>query len=191
MLLAIPGVLCYNRTREELITLSKALAAPVRILKTLLEGLRWIIIVLAVALIILSLLRIRFYVVMTGSMTPTIPVGSICMVNHNVPFEQIAQGDIISFRTGDAANVTHRAVRITQEGIITQGDANTVEDAAPVTADNYLGKTILHIPKIGYALLFLNGRIGRVIVAVIIMLCICSLFLPGSGNGANQEQAPD
>ena len=156
----------------------KVLVVSIRIMKAIFECLRWLLILLAVSLILLSLFHIRFYIVMTGSMTPTIPVGSICVVNHNILFEDISAGDIISFQVGDSTSVTHRAIRITNEGIITKGDSNDIEDIAPVTAENYLGKTVFHIPKLGYVMLFLKGRVGRVIVTVIIVLLIGSAFLP-------------
>ncbi len=167
--------------------LSKFRNISVTVLKTALECLRWLIIVLAFGLIVLSLFRIRFYIVTTGSMSPTIPVGSICVVNHNTPFEEVEAGDVISFSVGGNIRVTHRAVRITDEGIITKGDANNTEDNSPVTPENYLGRTILHIPHLGYVMLFLKGRVGRVIVAVVIVLLIGSAFLPKKEKNAASD----
>lgn len=140
--------------------------------------LRMAVIILACALIVLYLAGIRFYIVTTGSMEPAIPVGSVCAVNERVPFREIAAGDVISFSTGENMRVTHRAVRIEPDGIVTQGDANNTEDAAKVTEENYLGKTVLHIPKIGYALTVMRGRAGRVLAGGVFLLLLLSILLP-------------
>ena len=98
----------------------------------------------------LYLYGIRPYVVRTGSMEPAIKTGSVCFVNHKIPFEEIQQGDVIAFFMGETI-VTHRAVQVSENQIMTKGDANEIADASPVTKENYSGKTVLAIPEIGYA----------------------------------------
>jgi len=142
----------------------------------MIEILRWSVILLAVLLLVMYVYGIRLYVVTTGSMMPAIPVGSICFVNHNIPYGSIIEGDVISFRIGENTLVTHRVLKIEPDGITTKGDANNTEDASKVTTENYIGKTIFHIQKIGYAMQFLKSRKGRVIVCAIIFLLLGSIF---------------
>lgn len=130
----------------------------------------------AVGLILLYFFGIRFYIVTTGSMSPAIPEGSLCVVNRNVPFSEIVPGDVISFRIGENATVTHRAVRIEAGGIVTQGDANNAEDT-PVTESTYVGKTVWSIPRLGYAVRFLRSRAGiTAAIALFVLLLIPMLF---------------
>ena len=147
-----------------------------KVLHFIIECGRWTVILLAVVLIVLHLSGIRPYIVITGSMSPTIPVGSICMVNHNIPYCDIIAGDIISFKVGESMQVMHRAVRVDSDGIITQGDANNVEDTSKVTEENYLGKTILSIPKLGIIVTFLKSRYGILITGILFVLCLFSIL---------------
>lgn len=74
----------------------------------------------------------------TGSMTPTIPAGSVALV-QKIPASEIAVGDVVTVDRTDALPITHRVTSVQPgegEGtrIITmKGDANDVEDPAPYT----------------------------------------------------------
>ena len=137
-----------------------------------------LIIICAIAVTALFLAKIKPYVVTTGSMVPAIPVHSVCFVNENATLESIAVGDVISFRMGDSALVTHRVTAINDGRYTTKGDANNTEDTSPVTAENYIGKTVFVIPKIGTAAVFLHRRTGRVLAAVVIVLLMVTSFIP-------------
>ena len=88
--------------------------------------------------------------VVTGSMEPTIPVGSL-LVAQRVDIETINLNDIICFRTQLSEIwgkiVTHRVVNIMgleTGGILleTKGDANLVSDIYMVDQSNFVGKVI-------------------------------------------------
>ena len=88
--------------------------------------------------------------VVTGSMEPTIPVGSL-LISQQVDIETIKADDIVCFYSKDSAIfgkiVTHRVIRVMQDaagGILleTKGDANAVADYQYVTAENLIGKVI-------------------------------------------------
>ncbi|MBO9627058.1 MAG: signal peptidase I [Microbacterium sp.] len=74
----------------------------------------------------------------TGSMTPTIPAGSVALV-QKIPADEIAVGDVVTVARVDALPVTHRVTGIRdgatpQQRVITmKGDANEAEDPAPYT----------------------------------------------------------
>ncbi len=74
----------------------------------------------------------------TGSMSPTIPAGSVALVQR-IPASDVAVGDVVTVDRANALPVTHRVTSVSPgdsdaERIITmQGDANETEDPAPYT----------------------------------------------------------
>lgn len=156
----------------------KAFLSAVRtFVQKLLSSLATLVILTAAAVLVLYLADIRPYIVTTGSMAPAIPVHSVCFVNGNIPLEQIAVGEVISFRTGEML-VTHRVAEIHGGEYITKGDANSIADAQPVTAEQYIGKTVAVIPRIGSLLIILHTRNGKIAAAALILLLILISFLP-------------
>lgn len=113
------------------------------------------------------------YVVLTGSMTPTIPVGSVVLVIPTDP-RDIQVGDIISFtrwnleteQGHDPVTVTHRVRRVNSENFQfrsfeTQGDANPVADGDLVRYTNKAGKVVGWVPFVGHFFLFARSEAGR------------------------------
>lgn len=138
------------------------------------------VIVLAGVLLILYLAGIRFYAVETGSMQLAIPVNSICFVNQKVPFSKIIKGDVIVFCKGDMT-VTHRVTEVTDAGLLTKGDANNLEDTSLVTEENYNGKLILTIPKVGIVVRLTRTLPGMLTaITVFLVMQILTLMLKKS-----------
>ena len=98
-------------------------------------------------------LGIRSYIVLSGSMEPAIPTGSVCFVNTCVNYEDVKEGDVIAFFHGGGM-VTHRVLQVTEQGLETKGDANGRSDGITTGPDNFHGKTIFHIPYVGYMVEF-------------------------------------
>lgn len=69
------------------------------------------------------------YVVLSGSMEPEIPTGSVVVVDGRK--KEWNPGDVITYRRGNMV-VTHRIVEKSEEGYYTKGDANAEEDAGIV-----------------------------------------------------------
>ena len=94
--------------------------------------------------------------VLTGSMEPAIPEGSMLLIRQADPYT-LEKGDIISFYSPDpsldGALNTHRIVGVetSDEGLqfITKGDANFLEDQQPVNAGDVVGKVIYSSPALG------------------------------------------
>ncbi len=80
--------------------------------------------------------------VLTGSMEPTMEVNAICIAKK-IDYNDVAVGDIIMYEIEDKL-ITHRVIEITEEGIRTKGDNNSVEDAYYLTQDNVKAK-VIHI----------------------------------------------
>ncbi len=119
------------------------------------------------------------YVVLSGSMEPRIETGSLSFININTPYEKILNFDIIAYRLGNNTLVTHRVVNKTNEGLETQGDNNKTKDGIVTTKENYVGKNIFWIPKVGFALRALQTARGKIILITIIAFLIVSGIMLG------------
>lgn len=96
-------------------------------------------------------------IVLTGSMTPYLPVGGAAVVRPE-PAEDIRRGDVITFtdrEDGSTATkvVTHRVVGI-EPGpagpvFVTKGDANEDNDPGTVAADDVQGVLWYQVPAVG------------------------------------------
>lgn len=135
-----------------------------------------ILFIFIAALLLLSSLSIpgvplNARAVLTGSMEPTIPTGSIVFITPAAPY---AEGDIITFKRKASVQeipITHRIVRVeeTQGGFVytTQGDANEVQDLNTVAADEVIGKVVLHVPYVGTVLNFAKTPLGFAILIIV------------------------
>lgn len=120
-------------------------------------------------LVILS--GIRPMIVMSGSMKPAIDTGSLCLVLTKASFDNIQEGDVITYEVLDT-KVTHRAAKILEEGIITKGDDNDVADLGIVTKDNFYGKVVLSIPYLGYIAFYIKKYIWFILA----LLCVLAVL---------------
>ena len=137
-----------------------------------------VVILAAAALLVLFVMKIRPYIVTTGSMEPAIPVGSVCFVNRNTELSTIKVGDAISFSMGENTLVTHRVVKIKNGKYTTKGDANNTNDAAAVTKKNYIGKTVFVIPYVGRVFRFFQTKNGIISAAAVIAALLIISFIP-------------
>ena len=122
------------------------------------------------------------YVVLSGSMEPTIDTGSLCFINKNAKYEDVKEKDIIAFKLSDGTLVTHRAIEITETGIVTKGDNNDGADSNQVKKDNFVGKNLFWIPKVGYAVKAFQSTKGKIIIITSIVLLFAAGFLFGENK---------
>lgn len=115
-----------------------------------------------------NLIGYRTYTVLSGSMEPEFYPGDIVIVKNKNKTE-LKVDDIVTF-VDDGDIVTHRIMKETEEGYITKGDNNEVEDARTLKDENIIGKVLIDIPKLGYAIQFLSKPI--VIAGELILLAI-------------------
>jgi signal peptidase len=116
----------------------------------------------------------RPLMVLTGSMEPKLPVGSIILVKQVNPAE-ITVGDIITFREGQAPDsrlVTHRVYSLTRdelgrESIVTKGDANESPDVQPVELSQVVGKVVFASPLIGRVIRFVRTPVGLILTILL------------------------
>jgi signal peptidase I len=110
----------------------------------------------------------RLCAVPTGSMEPNIPTWSLCLVNVKTPYEDIETGDIVVYeRKSDGLRIIHRVIAITDAGMVTKGDANSIDDGVSVTPDNLFGKYLGHIPQLGRLPMLIRTPAGIAVIAVL------------------------
>jgi signal peptidase len=139
-----------------------------------------LMILLGGAILTMRLMGFLPLAVMSGSMEPTYPVGSIVMIDKRVSAEEIEVGDAIAYGLGGRATVTHRAVAVDKENqcFTTKGDANIDEDAAPVPFSNLIGKASFSIPFAGYLLANMYTSKGLMAGAILLGVLIFLFTLP-------------
>lgn len=118
------------------------------------------------------------YTVVTGSMEPRIPVGSL-VYTKSVQANDIAIGDVIVFESY-GVTITHRVVGLNEDGaFITKGDANDGADFNPVYPQNVLGRVLAYVPLLGTVAGFLGAFYGKLAAFVVVALG-CGLIAMGS-----------
>lgn len=133
-------------------------------------------ILLAIGLFIVgSLLPIknnyRILSVMSGSMEPAIKTGSVVVI---FPQKNYDTSEIITFRQfrqNEETFTTHRLAAIEQKDgktvYKTRGDANEEDDFEPIEPSSVVGKVVLGIPYLGYAISSIKSLPGLLLIIVI------------------------
>lgn len=116
------------------------------------------------------LLGYEIYEVVSGSMEPEIPVGSVIYVAPTAP-EEIQENEIIAFQSGDSI-ITHRVVEnhLVEGEFVTKGDANAAEDIREAPYDSLIGRVSSHIPVLGSLMALYTSTVGKA-YAVCFALC--------------------
>ena len=128
--------------------------------------------VLAIGLLLIGSLvpipgNIEVKIVQSGSMEPSIKVGSIVVVK---PSDSYAVNDVITFGedTREEIPTTHRIISERIEGGValytTKGDANSSVDPQEIREDEIIGKVLLDIPFLGFILDFARQPLGFVLI---------------------------
>lgn len=124
----------------------------------------------------------KVYTVLSGSMQPTIPIGSEVVLTP-VDASQIQVGDIITFqRPGTKELVTHRVVATTtafggQLFWKTKGDANAAPDNWQIPASGKGLKYAFHVPFLGYLFAMLGSPLGRICFILAPALLLAAVVL--------------
>ncbi len=94
---------------------------------------------------------IRPHIVLSGSMEPEIPTGSLAFINTRST--EPKEGKIMMYAVGEGDSeilVTHRVIRINDDGsCIMQGDANDTPDLSDIRAEQFRGTYCFSIPRLG------------------------------------------
>lgn len=127
-------------------------------------GLLALMVALAAAVIVIPALAGGVpLTVLTSSMEPTLPPGTLIVVTPT-PVKDIHVGNVVTYqiRSGDPAVVSHRVLSRSASSngaitFITKGDNNDSPDAQPVTAAQIKGTVWYSVPLLGYVNNAVNG----------------------------------
>lgn len=165
-----------------------------------------LVVLLAIALVGVRLVGIKTYAVMSGSMEPVYPTGSLLYVKSVDP-KELKVGDSITFMLDEDTVATHRIIEIIPDeedsSVIrfrTQGDANDSPDGTPVHCKNVIGKPMFAIPYLGYFAHVVQNPPGLYLAIGAAGILVVLVFLPDlfkddkkgknetplSENGANE-----
>lgn len=128
-----------------------------------------LVVLVGAVLVIKFALGWELKAVLTPSMEPELPVGSLLIIKP-VEFEEINIGDDVTVvRDSSLTLVTHRVIEKDENSrqITTQGIANDSPDS-PSDYANVVGKVIYHIPLVGYFVIWLSTLKGKIICGIII-----------------------
>lgn len=145
-------------------------------MKALINVIGIVFLILAVCtLLLLYINEYKVYAVISESMEPTIPKGSL-IVNKEKLFKEIEEKEIITYETINSdIYITHRVQDIDalNQSFICKGDANEVSDPNSVSYTmQYDSSVQYYIPYIGYIVYYLNTSIGEVFAALFIIVMI-------------------
>lgn len=130
----------------------------------------WVLVSVALVVALLGVLaifpgdhQVKFLVVRTGSMEPTLPVCSVVVVKKQAAY---SIGDMVTFRQGNDL-VTHRIIATQGSQFQTQGDANATPDTALVDSSAVAGSVVLSVPYVGKVLTWVKTPLGFSLLIII------------------------
>ncbi len=138
--------------------------------------------------LITRLLNVEPFIVLSGSMEPAIPTGSIVLADKND--SEINIGDIIAFHKGDIS-VTHRVSGIDEDGnYITKGDANETIDLTPVAREQIIGKCRFIIPFLGFVVNYIKTPYGiAVFIGMIAIYLVITVYQKNRRRKKTHEES--
>jgi signal peptidase I len=111
--------------------------------------------------------------VLSPSMEPTLPVGTLVVVQPSAP-QDVRLGDVITYqlKAGDPTLVTHRVVEVRSVStgefeFLTKGDANGAVDPTVVTQAQLKGKAWYSVPLVGFVSVAVSGAVGPMVVPIL------------------------
>lgn len=147
-----------------------------------------VIIVSCLVIVIPQFQGYRVFRVISGSMEPDIPVGSIVYVKPVEQPQEILPYDVIAFQSGNTV-ITHRVVinHVDERQFTTKGDANEVEDEDKVRYRALIGVVVRHYPYLGELLVVYSSNFGK-FYAVLFAACGAMLNLLASRLRARRRE---
>lgn len=143
------------------------------------QVLAWLTILGISAILVMAVLVPRIagatpYTILTGSMRPSMPPGTLVVVRP-VPASDVGVGTVITYQleSGKPTVVTHRVVSMGVTGagktvFTTQGDANNAADAKPVMPVQIKGKLWYKVPYVGYVNNVITGKERHITMIIVV-----------------------
>jgi len=167
------------------------------------QVLAWMVILAAGAAVLLAVVIPRLggatpYTILTGSMRPHYPPGTLVVIKP-VDASRLAVGDVATYqlRSGDPTVVTHRIVAVRQSltgepSFQFQGDTNNVADENWVLPIQVKGRLWYAVPWLGWTNKYVNGSTHRLLVdaVVIALLGYAAVMFGGAARDRRRTSRP-
>ncbi|MFC9350570.1 signal peptidase I [Arthrobacter sp. NPDC057013] len=148
---------------------------------------------LCIILVILAFFfQITLIMFKTGSMSPTIPAGSLAVVKR-IPASEARVGDVVTIDRASALPVTHRVTSISPaEGgaakITMRGDANPTDDPLP-----YEVRTVRIVlwsaPELAYTVNAANNPLVLGGLTIVMAVVVTRAFWPRDEPGRRRKES--
>lgn len=150
-----------------------------------------LVILICIPLTLPRLTGFDIYTVVTGSMEPAIPVGSLIYVREEAPVE-LMEGEVVAYRSNTDAGIiiTHRVVKnqVVSGQLITKGDANEAEDISPVSYAQVIGKVTLTIPVLGGIFAAMVTFYGKIVIVSVVLLAAILLYIGTDSRNIQEKE---
>lgn len=161
----------------------------------------WLLLLVLLAILALTIVIPRLtgstpYTVLTGSMRPTYPPGTLIVVKPHDP-ATLSAGDAITFQkeSGEPEVVTHRIIMTRQNSqgertFVTQGDANPSPDQNPVVPEQVRGKVWYSVPYLGYVNNVITGKQRAMMITIVVggLLAYAGYMFVGAIRDRSRER---
>lgn len=135
----------------------------------------------AVFLLGVRLAGLKGFVVLSGSMEPEYPTGSVIYVK-SADKDAMEVGDVITFYATGKTIATHRIIEVVEEDGVrlyrTKGDANEIADGSAVEPKDIIGTPLFCVPYLGFALSYIQSPPGIYVALAAGAWVLLIIFLP-------------
>ena len=152
-------------------------------LRILSSSLIIISVLLCVLLVGVKALGFKVYTVLSPSMEPQYPTGSVIYVK-TIKSEELKVGDVITFKLTQQITATHRIIEIVPNEknkdfiyFRTKGDANKTADASLVAETDIIGKPVFKIRYLGFIANFIQRPAGRCVTVAFALILIILVYI--------------
>ena len=165
------------------------------IINTVIKVIEWeifLVFLVLIVVLILPLLPINLgissFIIISGSMEPTIRKGSISIVQNTNP-QNLEPGSIVAFESplNSKDTIVHRLVSTKGNKFKTKGDNNKTNDSWSLTASKIKGKVLFSLPYLGYISLYVKSVKGFALLIGVPSLVLIVLQIKKIKEGIEEE----
>lgn len=141
----------------------------------------------------------RALTVLTGSMAPAYPAGTLVIVKPTPP-DEVKIGDVMTYqlKSGEPTLVTHRVIEKIYDtngelSFTMKGDNNDLPDDEPVKALQVVGTLWYAVPYLGWVNNAVNGELRPLIIPIVVGLLFAYalwMLISGARDRAKKQRAP-
>ncbi len=168
-------------------------------LKIVSTSLMILVMIPAMLLVGVKLFGIEVLTILSPSMEPKYPTGSLIYLVDVDKVSDLKIGDVITFQITDKTTATHRIKEIIPDEnnpkilrFRTKGDNNDTYDGKLVEFKDVKGKAVFCIPLLGYLAMYMQTRVGSIVaiaaaLAVIMFVMIVDIITDDKGKNKNNK----